>query len=346
MTKYSILSFYPQQIIQPLFLHVEVLNTKEDDCLVTMASKRHLRVASDVQLKVAAEKGYKVVASLDKVAEARGPSVVCHLLSSSRQQLPHLSCYININIVVDEERADMFLHHAPVPLAAEKKCSDRVDAGGGGGGGGGGIESRTGEGRGGDEDADEDRSRSFIPAEEFERESREEREARRQRDDIREERRRERERERRLEELERKGVKRSKLTRDRDRDVSEKIALGLAQPSGQDMQFDQRLFNQTSGMDSGFGAEDGYNVYDKRLFQERSSSVYRPKGNAEDLAGDEDSVMEQTLKNARFKVDNEFQGASGDGARQSRSGPVEFDRDEDVFGLDEFMQAAKKKGGQ
>mmetsp|Transcript_2927 Transcript_2927/g.9865 ORF Transcript_2927/g.9865 Transcript_2927/m.9865 type:complete len:251 (+) Transcript_2927:663-1415(+) len=140
MTKYSILSFYPQQIIQPLFLHVEVLNTKEDDCLVTMASKRHLRVASDVQLKVAAEKGYKVVASLDKVAEARGPSVVCHLLSSSRQQLPHLSCYININIVVDEERADMFLHHAPVPLAAEKKCSDRVDAGGGGGGGGDGTE--------------------------------------------------------------------------------------------------------------------------------------------------------------------------------------------------------------
>jgi hypothetical protein len=26
--------------------------------------------------------------------------------------------------------------------------------------------------------------------------------------------------------------------------VSEKIALGLAQPSGQEMQFDQRLFNQ------------------------------------------------------------------------------------------------------
>lgn len=36
-------------------------------------------------------------------------------------------------------------------------------------------------------------------------------------------------RERRLEELERKGVKKSKLTRDRDRDISEKIALGVAQ---------------------------------------------------------------------------------------------------------------------
>ena len=55
--------------------------------------------------------------------------------------------------------------------------------------------------------------------------------------------------------------------RDRDRDVSEKIALGLAQPTGQDMQFDQRLFNQTAGMDSGFGAEDGYSLYDKPLFQ-------------------------------------------------------------------------------
>jgi hypothetical protein len=33
------------------------------------------------------------------------------------------------------------------------------------------------------------------------------------------------------------------------------------------MQFDQRLFNQTAGMDSGFGAEDGYSLYDKPLFQ-------------------------------------------------------------------------------
>ena len=52
-----------------------------------MASKRHLRVASDVQLKVAAEKGHKVVASLHQIAKARRPPVVCDLLSSSRQQL-------------------------------------------------------------------------------------------------------------------------------------------------------------------------------------------------------------------------------------------------------------------
>lgn len=43
---------------------------------------------------------------------------------------------------------------------------------------------------------------------------------------------RERERERRLESREAHGFKKSKLTRDRDRDISEKIALGMAKVSG------------------------------------------------------------------------------------------------------------------
>jgi len=50
-------------------------------------------------------------------------------------------------------------------------------------------------------------------------------------------------------------------------------------------------------------------------------------------------VVESTLKNARFKVDNEFSGAGGgDGASSKpRAVPVQFDK-EDVFGLDDFMQ--------
>ena len=63
-------------------------------------------------------------------------------------------------------------------------------------------------------------------------ESREEREERRKREEIREERRRERERERRLESREAHGFKKSKITRDRDRDISEKIALGMAKVGG------------------------------------------------------------------------------------------------------------------
>ena len=43
---------------------------------------------------------------------------------------------------------------------------------------------------------------------------------------------RERERERRLDERDRHGVKKSKLTRDSDRDISEKIALGQAYTGG------------------------------------------------------------------------------------------------------------------
>lgn len=111
----------------------------------------------------------------------------------------------------------------------------------------------------------------------------------------------------RLEERDRKGSKKSRITRDRDRDVSEKIALGLAQSSGQEMQFDQRLFNQTAGMDSGFGAEDGYGMYDKPLFNSTaSSSVYKPSANVHaESAGGEDDAIQGALKNARFKVDNE-----------------------------------------
>lgn len=61
-------------------------------------------------------------------------------------------------------------------------------------------------------------------------ESQEERAERLRREEIREERRRERERERRLEAKDAHGVKKSKITRDRDRDISEKIALGMVCP--------------------------------------------------------------------------------------------------------------------
>lgn len=81
---------------------------------------------------------------------------------------------------------------------------------------------RGGEGREGERGGRGDR----------ERESREEREERRRREEIREERRRERERERRLEARDAHGFKKSKLTRDRDRDISEKIALGMAKVGG------------------------------------------------------------------------------------------------------------------
>lgn len=126
-------------------------------------------------------------------------------------------------------------------------------------------------------------ARRSPPAEEREREggrdeTREERRARQQRDEIREERRRERERERRLEELNAHGGKRSKITRDRDRDISERVALGQANVGARtaEAMYDQRLFNQDQGLDSGFNADDSYNTYSKPLFADRSDvNLYR-----------------------------------------------------------------------
>ncbi len=68
-----------------------------------------------------------------------------------------------------------------------------------------------------------------------EQESRQERQERMRREEIREDRRRERDRERRLDARDAHGVKKSKLTRDRDRDVSERIALGQAHVGGAGM---------------------------------------------------------------------------------------------------------------
>lgn len=40
--------------------------------------------------------------------------------------------------------------------------------------------------------------------------------------------------------------------------------------------FDQRLFNQTSGLGAGFGDDEDYNLYDKPLFADRTAaSIYK-----------------------------------------------------------------------
>lgn len=72
------------------------------------------------------------------------------------------------------------------------------------------------------------------------REEREMEEAKKERDALRYQRKREIERDRRMEVA---GKKNSKSMRDEERDISEKIALGQAQPTGRETMFDQRLFN-------------------------------------------------------------------------------------------------------
>ncbi|XP_068634613.1 SNW/SKI-interacting protein A-like [Aristolochia californica] len=181
------------------------------------------------------------------------------------------------------------------------------------------------------------------------RETKEEKEERLEREKIREERRRERERERRLEAKDAAMGKKSKITRDRDRDISEKVALGMASTgagrSGEVM-YDQRLFNQEKGMESGFAADDQYNIYDKGLFTAQStlSSLYKPKRDADaDMYGGADEQLEKVLKTDRFKPDKNFTGVSEKSGPRDR--PVEFEKqveEPDPFGLDQFLTEVKK----
>ena len=152
-----------------------------------------------------------------------------------------------------------------------------------------------------------------------------------QRDRLRRERRKERERELRMDNM-RGEFKRSKHEQERERDISEKIALGLtagAQKLTGDQRFDSRLFNQSEGMSSGFGKDDDYNVYSKPLFDRgEAASIYRPKRDDAGAYGDGDAQYKELTNTSKFKPDKGFRGADSSDANSGRDGPVQFQREQ------------------
>ncbi|KAF9798947.1 hypothetical protein SFRURICE_011586 [Spodoptera frugiperda] len=179
-----------------------------------------------------------------------------------------------------------------------------------------------------------------------------------ERDKLRADRHKERQRDRNLARA--APDKRSKLVKDRERDISEQIALGLPAKSNQggEAMFDQRLFNNSKGMDSGYGDDEAYNVYDKpwRNQDNVGAHIYRPSRNADkdNYGGDIDAIV----NTRRFVADKEFAGTS---SSNSRAGPVQFEKDApssrdepsqsrsnqpdadfDPFGLDRFLSEAKR----
>ncbi|GJS83952.1 SNW/SKI-interacting protein-like protein [Tanacetum coccineum] len=177
------------------------------------------------------------------------------------------------------------------------------------------------------------------------RETKEELEQKIRRENTREKRHRERERERRLEGKDTAIGKKRKINRDRDRDITEKVALGMASSGasrGGEVMYDQRLFNQEMGMGSGFETDDQYNVYDKKLFtaQPTLSSLYKPKKDTDDEMYDGANEQVQKIrKTDRFKPHKGFTDAGKKTGQ--RGGPVEFEKqvaaEADPFGLDKFI---------
>ncbi|KAG8190087.1 hypothetical protein JTE90_006027 [Oedothorax gibbosus] len=160
-----------------------------------------------------------------------------------------------------------------------------------------------------------------------------------ERDQLRQERHKDRQRERNIARA--APDKRNKLEKQRERDISEQIALGMPNTrQSNELQFDQRLFNTNKGMDSGFGEEEEYNVYDKpwRSQQAVGSNIYRPRGNKDNEVYGED--FDKMMKSNRFVPDKEFAGTDRSARRE---GPVQFEKEEeDPFGLDKFLTEAKK----
>lgn len=197
--------------------------------------------------------------------------------------------------------------------------------------------------------------------------SEEERVAMEQRERLRAERRREMEMDMRKQNM--KGaLRKSKMDRDDERDVSEKIALGMhtgsAKLTGEEM-YDARLFNQGGGVSGGYGQEDDYNIYNKGLFEKGvGSSIYRPRGDTGPSEADADAEYDKLRTTDKFRPDKGFAGADYGGKAQNRSAPVQFEKDgggggrsreeesrhrdrerekeEDFFELDQFISDAKK----
>jgi SNW domain-containing protein 1 len=179
-------------------------------------------------------------------------------------------------------------------------------------------------------------------------------EARKVRDQMRAEKRQEREREMRMSNMGQE--QRAKmLARQQNRDISEKIALGLAKPTlTKESMLDSRLFNQES-LSGSFADEDQYNLYDKPLFHGSSAAaaIYKARGNIsegndESFGGGTSDGISKALDNDRFGLGQPRHGFEGAEDQEVREGPVQFEKDTgDVFGLDKFLDEAKsgKKRG-
>uniref|UniRef100_A0AC34FPY1 SKI-interacting protein SKIP SNW domain-containing protein n=2 Tax=Panagrolaimus sp. ES5 TaxID=591445 RepID=A0AC34FPY1_9BILA len=140
-----------------------------------------------------------------------------------------------------------------------------------------------------------------------------------------------------------------KLRHDKDRDVSEKIALGLPDSRARNGEtlFDARLFDQSKGLDSGGIDDETYSAYDKPWRPETNiQRIYRPtKNNESSMAED----MDRIITTNRFVPEKGFAGAGEQSG--ARSGPVQFEKqqpNEDLFGLDDLIgdSSSRKRSGR
>ncbi|KAI9822597.1 MAG: mRNA splicing protein [Pycnora praestabilis] len=234
--------------------------------------------------------------------------------------------------VAEKEKAQKEEH---LRMLAQKAREERS---GGGGRGGGNRRS--------DHSPSGNRSRSSSVT--SSRSNSEDEDAAQEREQLRQERRREAERQLRQSRM---GTERKiqMMAREQNRDISEKVALGLAKPTqSSESMWDSRLFNQTSGFDTGFNEDQ---AYDKPLFaaQDAISSIYRPSTTVDDDVDEEGggAEMDRIQKGNRFEIlGRAKEGFKGAADVEARDGPVQFEKDTaDPFNIDAMISEATGGAG-
>ncbi|RXK39651.1 pre-mRNA-processing protein 45 [Tremella mesenterica] len=178
-----------------------------------------------------------------------------------------------------------------------------------------------------------------------------------EREKVRQEKRKEREKQMRMNNMG-SETRAKMIAREQNRDISEKIALGLAKPTAsKETLLDSRLFNRES-LSTGFAGDESISIYDRPLFNGSSAAaaIYSARGNAgrDDEAyggGTEEGIREELGKD-RFALGNATRGFDGADSAVVREGPVQFEKDvvvaldgtSDPFGVEQFMDAARKGG--
>jgi SNW domain-containing protein 1 len=178
--------------------------------------------------------------------------------------------------------------------------------------------------------------------EEREPETEQDVDAREQREALRKDRERELRRDQRLEA---KKVEKGRGVKETERDVSEKIALGQAVAKSKDSMFDQRLFNQSEGMSSGFNTDDSYDLYEKPLLKGSSANfLYKPSKTIGEEEGEAQVTKILEKGTTKYRADKEFKGTERDRvetAHTARTKPVEFEKEQDAFNIGQLFSEAK-----
>ena len=91
--------------------------------------------------------------------------------------------------------------------------------------------------------------------------------------------------------------------------------------------FDQRLFNQSAGLGSGFGHEEDYHLYDKPLFADRTAaSIYK---NVKNVDADETTHVRKVLGQQQTQDEEKP-------STYTRAKPVEFEKKKLELATDNF----------